>query len=271
MIHASIFPKSVNPESLQEYLEFIESYLLPEGLDTRNIHSHHILPRCLGGTDEEENLISLSYTDHAKAHVLLAKAYPNNLSLSHAAYLMTPESEDEELRNMHLENLRSSTIRRNKEYFFMHRGEDEIYVKRVNKETYETLGYIEGMSPSHRKKLGESHVGGHHTEETKRKQREILKNLHVGDIWINNGSSQKTIPPSEFSYYESLGYSKGRLPFSEDHLSNLRKPKSKEHCKNISISAKNRTYTLQCKKCNQSFLGKSWNTKYCNDCRKEKQ
>lgn len=36
---------------------------------------HHILPRALGGTDEKENLIILSASDHLFAHLLLARIY----------------------------------------------------------------------------------------------------------------------------------------------------------------------------------------------------
>jgi hypothetical protein len=36
---------------------------------------HHILPRCLGGGDEPENIIRLSYADHLFAHVLLARIH----------------------------------------------------------------------------------------------------------------------------------------------------------------------------------------------------
>lgn len=36
---------------------------------------HHILPRCLGGTDEKQNLIILFASDHLFAHLLLARVY----------------------------------------------------------------------------------------------------------------------------------------------------------------------------------------------------
>lgn len=36
---------------------------------------HHIVPRCLGGTDDPSNLIRLSARQHFVAHLLLAKAH----------------------------------------------------------------------------------------------------------------------------------------------------------------------------------------------------
>ncbi len=49
----------------QEYLERYET--------------HHILPRCLGGKDEPENLIRLSPGDHLFVHILLAKIHGGKL------------------------------------------------------------------------------------------------------------------------------------------------------------------------------------------------
>ena len=50
--------------------------------------SHHIIPRCVGGTDEGNNLVLLTYKEHVIAHRLLVEIYPNNYNLLHAASLM---------------------------------------------------------------------------------------------------------------------------------------------------------------------------------------
>jgi hypothetical protein len=47
---------------------------------------HHIIPRCLGGTDEASNLVNLTPEEHYLAHQLLTKIYP---SLVRAAVMMT--------------------------------------------------------------------------------------------------------------------------------------------------------------------------------------
>jgi len=41
------------------------------------VEKHHILPRCMGGTDEVVNLVSLTPEEHFVAHQLLVKIYPN--------------------------------------------------------------------------------------------------------------------------------------------------------------------------------------------------
>ncbi len=49
---------------------------------------HHILPRCMGGSDDKENLVSLTAREHFICHWLLIRIYPNNRKLSHAFWAM---------------------------------------------------------------------------------------------------------------------------------------------------------------------------------------
>lgn len=50
---------------------------------------HHIVPRCVGGGDEPENLVYLTAREHFIAHRLLAKIYPNVNKVRVADYLMS--------------------------------------------------------------------------------------------------------------------------------------------------------------------------------------
>lgn len=50
---------------------------------------HHILPRCLGGSDDESNLVTLTAREHFVAHQLLVKLHPEHVGISYAAMLMT--------------------------------------------------------------------------------------------------------------------------------------------------------------------------------------
>ncbi|ARK07836.1 putative homing endonuclease [Aeromonas phage phiA8-29] len=49
---------------------------------------HHIVPRCLGGSDNPENLVRLTAREHFIAHRLLAKMYPSVIDLRFAALKM---------------------------------------------------------------------------------------------------------------------------------------------------------------------------------------
>lgn len=50
---------------------------------------HHIVPRCMGGTDHPDNLVDLLPEEHYLAHQLLIKMYPNESALVYAALMMT--------------------------------------------------------------------------------------------------------------------------------------------------------------------------------------
>ena len=54
--------------------------------------THHIIPRCMGGSNIESNLVKLSPREHAFAHLLLVKIHPSVTMLVHAAGLMFSKS-----------------------------------------------------------------------------------------------------------------------------------------------------------------------------------
>lgn len=49
---------------------------------------HHVLPRCMGGTDALANIVELTAEEHYVAHQLLTKIFPSSPRLSTAAVLM---------------------------------------------------------------------------------------------------------------------------------------------------------------------------------------
>ena len=71
----------------ETYEQFIQNIL-----DTRGRFAcgdeyherHHIIPKCMDGSDEEENLIDLLAREHFVAHKLLALENPNNDKLAYA-------------------------------------------------------------------------------------------------------------------------------------------------------------------------------------------
>lgn len=54
---------------------------LPE---TTYTESHHIIPRCIGGNDDMDNLVALTAEEHFVAHLLLIKIYPWSTGLVEA-------------------------------------------------------------------------------------------------------------------------------------------------------------------------------------------
>lgn len=49
---------------------------------------HHIVPSCLGGSNDKENLVLLTAREHFLCHWLLHEIYPNNTKLSIAFWMM---------------------------------------------------------------------------------------------------------------------------------------------------------------------------------------
>lgn len=50
--------------------------------------SHHIVPKCMGGSNESTNKVLLTAREHYICHALLFRANPESRQLAHAFYLM---------------------------------------------------------------------------------------------------------------------------------------------------------------------------------------
>jgi len=75
----------------REFMDYFNHYiLLTDSRQSRTLtrergyEIHHIIPKCLGGGNEEYNLVKLTYREHYLAHYLLAKAYPEDSKLQYA-------------------------------------------------------------------------------------------------------------------------------------------------------------------------------------------
>jgi len=49
---------------------------------------HHIIPKCIGGNDDETNLVELTAKEHFICHLLLCEIYPNENKIKFAAWMM---------------------------------------------------------------------------------------------------------------------------------------------------------------------------------------
>lgn len=57
---------------------------VPEGY----VERHHIVPSCMGGSDDKHNLVALTPEEHFLCHVLLVKIYPEHTGLIYAVNMM---------------------------------------------------------------------------------------------------------------------------------------------------------------------------------------
>lgn len=65
------------------------------------VEKHHIIPKCMGGSDSIENLVILTPEEHFLAHVLLVKIYPTQHNLIFAVQKMTRASRGRKKRRLY--------------------------------------------------------------------------------------------------------------------------------------------------------------------------
>lgn len=83
------------------YIEFIQNILNTRGrfnCGDEYCERHHIMPKCIGGTNDEENLVDLYAREHFIAHRLLAEENPDNRKLQLAYICMSFAKNDREHR-----------------------------------------------------------------------------------------------------------------------------------------------------------------------------
>lgn len=173
-----------------KYNEFINKILNTRGrfskdrFDNIKFERHHIVPVCLGGTDNEGNLIDLLPDEHLAAHLLLLKLFPENKSLAFSCNLLRNRL-DIKLTNEQFNQMTSS----------MHHS-DETKEKMAEAKLGKKRGsfsdewkanmskswdYSKHFTEKTKKKMSESqkkrwaNKGGHHSEETILKMREAQR------------------------------------------------------------------------------------------------
>jgi len=52
------------------------------------IESHHVVPKCIGGSNSSDNLVDLTAKEHYMAHRLLTEMYPQSKELRYAFWMM---------------------------------------------------------------------------------------------------------------------------------------------------------------------------------------
>jgi len=192
--------------------------LLIERARTRVLDSyaekHHVIPRCMGGPNNKENIVSLTGREHFVAHLLLIKIYPANPKLVCAAVKM----------------------RGNRKYYQNNSRLYEWLRIRHSKAVSELLTGVP-KTKEHCKNISESGKGKHSASKSQTHKDKISK-AHIGKKRENFSQEWKN------NLSKSL---KGRI-LSEEHIKKLslsktgkkRKPFSEEHRKRLSESGKKR-------------------------------
>ena len=156
-------------EEERNYEEFINNILETRGrfnCGDEYHERHHIIPRCIGGTNDKENLIDLFAKEHFIAHRLLALENPNNDSLVYAWHMMSVIND-----NQHRYELTPE------EY-----EEAKIAISKLKLGKSHSIETIKKLSDAAKERLNnpENHpwYGRHHKEETKSKMSRSKKELY---------------------------------------------------------------------------------------------
>lgn len=161
-------------------------------IDVGYVEKHHILPRCLGGSDAKENIVSLYPEEHYLAHLLLCKIYTGNQKLLYAAMNMTTGS------------MSNNGKRNNKAYGWLRRQYAESMSGDKNPAR---------QNPNLQKEAAKKRVGQKRTEETKARMSAAQKGRTFTEETKKKMSlAAKNRPPvSEETRAKLSEKSKGRL------------------------------------------------------------
>jgi hypothetical protein len=71
---------------------------------------HHILPKCLGGSNDKDNLVGLTAREHFLCHMLLCEIYPDKGKLRQALWLMSinPKYKNTKITSRMYEHIKSN-------------------------------------------------------------------------------------------------------------------------------------------------------------------
>ena len=132
---------------------------------------HHILPKCMGGTDEEENIIDLLAKEHFEAHRLLALENPDNDKLIYAWTCMAfVENKNQKRYKISADEYEEAKIALSKIQSINMSGQNNPFYGKTH--TKETRNKMRELSKA-RGYIGEKNpwYGHHHTDESKEKMR----------------------------------------------------------------------------------------------------
>lgn len=186
---------------------------------------HHIIPKCIGGDDENENKVLLTAKEHFICHKLLTYIYPNNRKLIFALFRMLYSknknnkisSRDYEYVKQTLKLFPVSSETRKKHSINCSFKRIEVIEKIRKKTTGRTV--LEHTCKNISKSKKDKNF--HHSNET------ILK---IQKSLIGRKDSEETLKRKR----------KPHKKMSEETIQKMKKPKSKEARKNMSLSQKKR-------------------------------
>ena len=196
--------------------------------------THHIIPKCIGGTNDTWNLVKLTAREHFICHLLLCEIYPKNSKLRFALWNMCNVKRDYQQRykvnsrlyNQIREEYSKSVSGGNNPNFgrkLTQEHKNKISLSRVGKYSSENNPFFgKEHSEETKEKLRKKSSEHKHTDKTKEKMSIARKNK----LWFYNdkGEHLRTLPDDPRII--DKGWKKGRIGGKE--LSKLANEKRKQ-------------------------------------------
>lgn len=155
------------------YKEFINNILNTRGrfeCGDEYHERHHIIPKCIGGTNDDENLIDLFAREHFIAHKLLAQENPNNKKLNYAWTMMSWIKNDYQDRCEITPEEYEEAKKKISELMKSRKGIPKGPMSEEHKRKISEANKGKKVSEATRKKIGDVHRNP--SEETKKKMKE---------------------------------------------------------------------------------------------------
>lgn len=123
---------------------------------------HHILPKCLGGQDEEDNLIYLYAQEHYYAHKLLALENPHNGGLQYAWWMMSHTREDIKVSAEDYELSKSLITGENHSWYGKHHSKETLQKMSENKKGEKNPFYGHKRTEQEKQHISEVNKGNNY-------------------------------------------------------------------------------------------------------------
>lgn len=140
----------------KRYFKIIEHY--QKNLPTQG-EWHHIIPKCLGGNNDNTNLVLLPYKAHYICHWLLTRIYPENRKLKHAFAMMVVENPNQQRK---FTSKQYDLSRKNRSIALKGIKRTEDVKNKLRKPKSNKENYKKPKSKTHRENISNAHKGRKH-------------------------------------------------------------------------------------------------------------
>lgn len=148
---------------------------------------HHVIPKCLGGSNESDNLVDLTFREHFICHWLLVKMYPEEKKLIYAFSHMINFTHTNKQRANVLTSRHFELVKR---YYAPHIGK-----------------WNAGKTPWNKGLTGDVY-------KSKYKSGGLTPPNMTGKRWINDGKTMKKLSPGQTL---PEGWAYGRIDMNGDN------------------------------------------------------